>query len=329
MAPNNPRKFLHDQLKTLDPPPKVDLTGRVGIVTGGNGGLGYEAARMLAEMKPAKLIITSRSQARGQEAADKIAAITGVKVDAWELDQSSLKKTKEFGERCLRELDRLDILLLNAGVHQNVKAMTDDGFEMSVQVNNISTTLLGHMLLPLLTKTATLPIPPGSTAPDFKPHMTIVSSDLHYRVPKLPTPAGDRGILGAMGDEFGGMKTYNETKAINILNAETLASLAGPSIVINCPAPGWCVTNLGLDTRGFLANVMYRGAQKLIARTAEQGAGVIVWACLKDTPPAAFVATNEVRDASDFVISPEGHAARDKIFEEMKQIWQEKVGYVA
>jgi len=52
----------------LKPLLKVDLTGRVVIVTGANTGLGFEACKHIAKMNPAKLIMGSRDLGRGTEA---------------------------------------------------------------------------------------------------------------------------------------------------------------------------------------------------------------------------------------------------------------------
>jgi retinol dehydrogenase-12 len=129
MAPLSALRFLREQTKTLPAPVKRDLTGKVVIVTGSNvyvprtslispsttnmgySGLGYEAAKHLATLNPARLIIACRSISKGEEAAGKITAATGTKVDVWQLDLSNLTQTKSFGERCLQELDRLDIFV--------------------------------------------------------------------------------------------------------------------------------------------------------------------------------------------------------------------------
>jgi retinol dehydrogenase 12 len=52
------------------PPPitKVDLSGKVVVVTGANTGLGYDAAKHFAGMNPKKLILACRSEERGKEA---------------------------------------------------------------------------------------------------------------------------------------------------------------------------------------------------------------------------------------------------------------------
>jgi retinol dehydrogenase 12 len=52
------------------PPPitKVDLSGKVVVVTGANTGLGYDAAKHFAGMNPKKLILACRSEGKGKEA---------------------------------------------------------------------------------------------------------------------------------------------------------------------------------------------------------------------------------------------------------------------
>ena len=59
-------------------PPAIDISefskpshvsGRVVVITGGNAGLGYGAAEHFAKLKPARLILSSRSQERGDQAA--------------------------------------------------------------------------------------------------------------------------------------------------------------------------------------------------------------------------------------------------------------------
>jgi len=59
-------------------PPAIDISeyskpshvaGRVVVITGGNAGLGYATAEHFARLKPARLIISSRSQEKGDKAA--------------------------------------------------------------------------------------------------------------------------------------------------------------------------------------------------------------------------------------------------------------------
>jgi short chain dehydrogenase len=123
---------LMSEPKTL-PATTADLTGRTILITGANVGLGKEAARQFLSMNPQKVVMTTRDPAKGQEAAREIIEGTnetrrGV-VEVWELDLSSFESTVKFARRANEELDRLDIVILNAGILTNVRTVTEDGYE--------------------------------------------------------------------------------------------------------------------------------------------------------------------------------------------------------
>lgn len=61
--------FFISQWTPLGRPLYVDLSRKTVLVIGGNTGIGFEAAKHFAKMKPARLIIGSRSAERGQAAA--------------------------------------------------------------------------------------------------------------------------------------------------------------------------------------------------------------------------------------------------------------------
>lgn len=58
--------ICEDQHHPIIPVPAADLTGKTVVVTGANVGLGFEAAKHFAAMKPARLIIACRSQEKGE-----------------------------------------------------------------------------------------------------------------------------------------------------------------------------------------------------------------------------------------------------------------------
>lgn len=140
--------FLREQFSTLHPT-TADLTGRTVVVTGGNIGLGKEAARQFLAMHPAKLVLAVRSIEKGelylflldlrvivvvgQHAAREIIEATRNTqtdvVEVWELDLGSFASTKSFADRVERELQRLDILVENAGVATTQWSTTSDGYE--------------------------------------------------------------------------------------------------------------------------------------------------------------------------------------------------------
>ena len=62
--------FIGEQLTRLPPPLHADLAGKTVLVIGANAGIGLEAAKHFAKMKPARLIIACRSEERGRAALE-------------------------------------------------------------------------------------------------------------------------------------------------------------------------------------------------------------------------------------------------------------------
>ncbi len=77
----------------------TDQTGKVAIVTGSSSGIGYEAARVIAN-KNAEVIIAVRNQAKGGTAIQKIKSQNqNANVKMMILDLASLKSVKNFADR--------------------------------------------------------------------------------------------------------------------------------------------------------------------------------------------------------------------------------------
>jgi NAD(P)-dependent dehydrogenase (short-subunit alcohol dehydrogenase family) len=114
------------------------LDGKVALVTGANSGLGFEVATALAS-HGARVLLACRDEARGQQAADRIAAAApGAEVALHRLDLADLASVRRAAE----DVHRLDILVNNAGVMGIPRRTTADGFEMQLGTNH-----LGHFAL--------------------------------------------------------------------------------------------------------------------------------------------------------------------------------------
>ncbi|KAJ9117678.1 hypothetical protein QFC24_006392 [Naganishia onofrii] len=345
--------FIRSQYTTLPVVACPDLTGRVVMITGSNtyaflglvpyhalthepihpfcSGLGYEAAKTFARHNPARLILAVRNTLAGNKAAREIVEAHGGKctvLEVWQLDLGRLQSVKDFAETANRELDRLDVFISNAGITTEKFARTVDGFESTSQVNNIANSLLSILLTPLLRKTAHLP--PLPTSPTFKPHLCIVSSAVHYWIyGVLPGMKGGRkDVLQCFQEEElfpGGSTRYNETKAVNVMNALTLADLLGPEIIVNTVNPGLCHSGLLRESVG-IKGCLLTLLKLVAARSTEVGSRSLVWAATKDTPTGAYVQDCQLFEPSDFVISDQGREIGAEIWDEMKVAWKEKVG---
>jgi NAD(P)-dependent dehydrogenase (short-subunit alcohol dehydrogenase family) len=120
------------------------MDGKTVIITGANCGIGYETALELAK-RNAHVILACRDPKRGQDAVDKIKEETkNEKVELELLDLGSLKSIKDFSERIKAKLEKLDILINNAGIAGvPTRAQTSDGFESIFGVNHLGLFTLG------------------------------------------------------------------------------------------------------------------------------------------------------------------------------------------
>lgn len=128
-----------------------DLTGKVAIVTGANGGVGYATTVALAA-HGARVFMACRSEARAKEAMDRVRHEIerdyplyrgGVKLDFLELDLGDLTKVYQSAQAFLKEGLPLHILINNSGVAMSPVKLSADGLEYMFAVNH-----LGYVRLP-------------------------------------------------------------------------------------------------------------------------------------------------------------------------------------
>jgi NAD(P)-dependent dehydrogenase (short-subunit alcohol dehydrogenase family) len=140
-------------LSPPSPPKGLSLAGQVGIITGGDRGLGFESADILLTYKLSHLIITVRNEESGREAVAKLKkSYPEATIEAWSLDMALYDSIQAFVTRCAT-LPRIDFVILNAGLMNSdfiLNKTTEH--EMQVQVNYLSTVLLTFLLLPVLKK---------------------------------------------------------------------------------------------------------------------------------------------------------------------------------
>ena len=110
---------------TIPPTPSgTDLSNKTVIVTGGNAGMGYEAARQLLVLHASRVIVAVRSAVKGEEAVASLKLDPEVKkhnptatIEAFVLDLDDYKSGLSFAQKVKQEVNELDILLCNGGVN--------------------------------------------------------------------------------------------------------------------------------------------------------------------------------------------------------------------
>ncbi|MEX2572504.1 MAG: SDR family NAD(P)-dependent oxidoreductase [Gemmatimonadota bacterium] len=127
---------------------------RVILITGSTDGLGRAVALELAE-PGVHIIVHGRNQERGLEVVGAIEAAGG-SARFYRADLAELDQVRAFAQEVLRDHDRLDVLVNNAGIWltpEQGRVVNDAGHELHFAVNYLSHYLLTRMLLPRLIET--------------------------------------------------------------------------------------------------------------------------------------------------------------------------------
>jgi retinol dehydrogenase-12 len=146
--------FMYTQLILKIPIPTQSFASKTVIITGGNTGLGFEAAKHIVAQHASKVILACRNSSSGIAAKDQIESSTKCSkniVEVWELDLESAKSIKAFAESA-KGLERVDVLLNNAGV-MALNYQSVEGLERCVAINVVGTFLLTFLVLPKLEET--------------------------------------------------------------------------------------------------------------------------------------------------------------------------------
>ncbi|KAI2791839.1 hypothetical protein POX_c04718 [Penicillium oxalicum] len=244
-----------------------DLSDKVILVTGGNAGLGKETVLQLAQHNPRKIFLGARTESKAIEAIKSIkATITNEVEIVWlPLDLTSTRSIRNAAEKFHAESDRLDRLVLNAGVMALPPGETEMGHEIQLGTNHTGHFMLTKLLLPTLQRTAETP---GSDV-----RIVSLSSVAHNLAPSLETILNQEKLKKVNTNA-----RYGASKAANILFAAEL-SRRYPSITSVSVHPGVILTDLygAINDRAALLRWSIK-LLRLFGSSVPQGACNSLWA---------------------------------------------------
>jgi NAD(P)-dependent dehydrogenase (short-subunit alcohol dehydrogenase family) len=239
--------------------------GRTVLITGANSGIGFEAAKVLAE-KGARVVMACRNEEKARAAMARIRAdVPQAELTFLSLDLSSQARVHEAAKSFLAEHDTLDLLINNAGVMWVRRSLTEDGFETQFGTNHLGHFTLTGLLLPALLAT------PGSRVVTVS-SLAHKSGSIHFDDSTL-----EKG--------YGRHKAYAQSKLANLMFAieldRRLKAAGQPTLSVACH-PGGSNTNLadaGLVRQGgFLMRAAVRFIWPLVTQSASQGAWPTLYA---------------------------------------------------
>lgn len=205
---------------------KVDMRGKVCIVTGSSSGIGKETASELAGMG-ATVVMVVRDRERGESAMRGILQrYPEAKFELLVADLSSVSEIRRAANEFRGSHETLDVLVNNAGGVSAKRTVTPDGLEMTFAINYLAPFLLTHELLDALLAGA--------------PSRVInVSSTAHTM--------GRVDLEDLQGEKrYGAFRAYENAKLMNImLTYEMARRLDGTEVTVNALHPGFVASNFG------------------------------------------------------------------------------------
>src|SRR3989344_659976 len=108
-------------------PKMFDLRGRVAVITGGGGLLGYHHAATIAGLGGLPILLDINAEALATNAT-RLAEETGVKAPTWVADITDLEVLDAVGKALLAEYGQVDILINNAARNPRVESAGDKDF---------------------------------------------------------------------------------------------------------------------------------------------------------------------------------------------------------
>jgi 2-dehydro-3-deoxy-D-gluconate 5-dehydrogenase len=215
-----------------------DLSGKVAVVTGGNGGIGLGMAKGLAEAA-ASILIVGRNADKNTAAVEELRAHGG-KADAFVADVTSEQACQAIAAMAIDTFGRIDILINNAGVNvrKAPEEYTIDEWRSVMDTNLTSAFLCSKAVYPA-----------------------------------IKGEGGKIVNIGSMLSIFGApfAAPYGASKGGIVQLTKALASAwAKDNIQVNAVLPGWIDTDLTREARKSIPSLHSR----VLARTPAQRWGV-------------------------------------------------------
>ncbi|KAE8663402.1 hypothetical protein F3Y22_tig00112981pilonHSYRG00042 [Hibiscus syriacus] len=213
-----------------------DLRSITAIITGATSGIGAETARVLA-MRGARLVLPARNLKAAEETKARIVSeFPESEIVVMALDLSSLSSVRDFVSEFEHLNFPLNLLINNAGKFAHQHAISDDGIEMTFATNYLAA---------------------GK-----------------HDDQNGETNGRSRKNSKRVVNEYDATRAYALSKLANVLHTKELAQKlkqVDANVTVNCVHPGIARTRLTREREGFITDLVFFLASKLL-KTIPQAA---------------------------------------------------------
>lgn len=255
------------------------LEGKTYFITGGNSGIGLEAAKMLVAAG-GDVIITSRSLDKGHKAASEASRTGSGNVSVVQLDLTDMASIKAAAHDVRTHTDKLDGHINNAGIMQTPQGKTKDGFETQLGTNHLGHFLLTGLMFDLVKKASVRIVTVSSIAHKYG---RINFTDL------------------MLSENYSPTRAYTQSKLANLMFALELdrrLTAAGSTVTSFACHPGY--SNTALQSTGPTGplKAIYTLTNKLMAQPSFNGAiPTVLCAAGEEAQPGGYYGPQKMNDA--------------------------------
>lgn len=247
----------------------IDLTGKTALITGSSSGLGKECARVSA-LRGAHVLMANRNEQKTVAVISGLTNSIGIaaarNLEFRECDTSRMRTVDALVDKIASSGEKLDLVMLNAGVFGRPFQITEDGLERTYATNYIGHFLLVHRLVSsnLLTSDARIIATQSSGIQN-----PFAKADLDMlREPRANESCYKRS-----------MSSPNSKVLLALMMAEFTRRRTGTAyanLTFNSGDPGATLTD-NINQVGRALGLISRVLRPLL-KPVEEGAAVLVWA---------------------------------------------------
>lgn len=218
-------------IRNMSVPPDtydLDFTDRLVVIAGATSGIGYLTARKYAA-HGARLLTVNRNEEKSRALCAEIRGEFGTSCDYLLADLSRLDAMHRVGQALVALPEPIDVLIHNAGLFLNKRALTPDGLETNFAVHYLAPFVINYLLR-------------EKPQRDRRGRILFVGSE-GYRFAVWGMRLDD---LQWEKRRYGGLQAYGAAKTAQLLTMHILAEeLAASGVTVNAMHPGMVRTNTG------------------------------------------------------------------------------------